>query len=207
MPIPIFRPVPTGLISFHRVCFFVSLFLFQGFQYTNSLWFLDSQGRTIGPRVTKIGMGWHVLTTLVDPKIQGHRSKVKGIRSGKRFFRVPMIRAYCTVILYFSGISSHLILKDSFQSLMLCIDCTCTGHRQHLLANVTYIVYSLENLNSAYLIRNFKGSLCFPVFVRLCKLTELHYIPIKFLLWENSLYICSFKVIWKFKYVPTGDAF
>ncbi len=39
----------------------------------------------------------------------------------------------------------HLILKDDFQSFMLCMNCirTCTGHRQHLLANVTYIVYFL----------------------------------------------------------------
>ncbi len=82
------RPVHTGLISFHRVCFFVS------FQYTNTPMHQHPNTNT---------QHRLVLHTVLDVLCN-----VLGVLRNDRLF---------------------------------CIDCSCTGHRQHLLANVTSTSY------------------------------------------------------------------
>ncbi len=81
--------VTSSLVFTKFVCFFLSFFVYlfvSLFQCPNTSCFQHSCDQTVGPRVTKFGMGMYLDNIWVDLGDQGHRSKVKVIRSQKPDF-------------------------------------------------------------------------------------------------------------------------
>ena len=121
------RPVQTGLITFHRVCFFVCFFL--SFQYTN----------TPTPK-------HHILYYVHLCLAQCPRCVAQGPRC---VAQCPRCIAHCPRCVYKQCIRNRLVpvSRPLLKVLQISQIPICsyihryTGHRQHLLANVTYIVY------------------------------------------------------------------